>query len=103
MTIKNVMENVVRDVLQKHKEQLHLTCTCDRCLDDIMAIALNKLPPQYIVNEEHRPYIRAMHEADRQGAMNILMTVTQSASIVSKNPRCQSINSSVLASEASNN
>ena len=88
MAIHNVMEEVVRDVLFTHKSQLHLTCACERCLDDIMAIALNLLPARYIVNKKYSPYIRASHETDRQGATNILRTVTQAASIVSKSPRC---------------
>ena len=56
-----------------------------------MAIALNQLPARYIVDEKHSPYIRASHETDRQGATNILLTVTQAASIVSKKPRCSSV------------
>lgn len=90
MAIRNVMENVVKDVIAKHQHQLHLTCDCKRCLDDIMAISLNKLPPRYIVNEEHQPLVRALHEADSQGAMNVLMIVAEAATLVSKNPRCGS-------------
>ncbi len=88
MAIKNVMEIVVRDVLMANKNDLYLTCTCTRCLDDVMASALNNLPPRYIVNEDHQPYVRVMHEANQEGAIAILKTVTQSASMVSKNPRC---------------
>lgn len=89
MAIYNVMEEVVRDVLHQYKNELHLTCDCDRCIDDIMAISLNQLKPHYIVNEKHRPYIRAAHVADRQGATNILSTVVKAANIVSESPRCE--------------
>ncbi|KXH84027.1 late competence development ComFB family protein [Sporosarcina sp. HYO08] len=65
MAIKNVMEIIVRDVLLGNKQELKLTCSCNRCLDDIMAHALNHLPPRYIVNPDHQPYVRVMHEADR--------------------------------------
>lgn len=91
MAIHNVMENVVHDVLFKYKSQLHLTCSCDRCLDDIMAIALNQLPCRYIVDEKYSPYIRASHEMDRQGVTNILLVVTQAAAIVSKKTRCSAV------------
>jgi len=87
------MEKVVRDVLAKNKNDLHLACTCERCLDDIMAIALNDLPPRYIVDEANSPIIRATHEADRQGATHILMAVTQASLLVSKSPRCGLSNS----------
>lgn len=99
MAIKNVMEDVVKDVLSKHKNQLNLTCECERCMDDVMAIALNKLPPRYIVNTEHTPYVRAAHEADRQGATNILMIVAQAAGLVSKNPRCMTALPPILTAE----
>lgn len=89
MAIKNVMEIVVRDVLAANKNDLHLSCTCERCLADVMADALNHLPPRYIVNENHQPYVRVMHEADQEGALTILKTIVQSASTVSKHPRCE--------------
>ncbi|KXH80027.1 late competence development ComFB family protein [Sporosarcina sp. HYO08] len=89
MAIRNVMEMIVRDVLLNNKQELKLTCSCDRCLNDIMAHALNHLPPRYIVNSDHQPYVRVMHEADRDGAINILRVVTQAAIVVSANPRCQ--------------
>ncbi|MCG7344339.1 late competence development ComFB family protein [Sporosarcina sp. ACRSL] len=89
MPVYNVMEEVVQAVLQQYKKELQLNCDCDRCKDDIMAIALNELKPQYIVNEKHSPYIRAAHVADRQAATNILSTVVKAARIVSASPRCE--------------
>ncbi|MEK5040706.1 late competence development ComFB family protein [Sporosarcina sp. FSL K6-3457] len=88
MSIHNIMEEIVLEVLVKYKGSLQLTCECERCLDDIRAIALNKLPPRYIVQMEHRPYVRAPYTADRQGVTNIMSIVTQAAGIVSKSPRC---------------
>lgn len=90
MGVINVMEKVVKDVLVQYKDELHLTCKCERCMDDVLAITLNKLPPRYIVNEEHGPYIRALHEADKHGSMQILMAVARAATIVAKSPRCGS-------------
>ncbi|CAM3280110.1 late competence development ComFB family protein [Filibacter tadaridae] len=92
MAIHNVMEDVVHDVLHTYKDQLLPTCNCERCMEDIMAIALNQLPARYIVDEKYSPYIRATHETDRQGATNILATVTHAATLVSKNPRCPTMN-----------
>ena len=89
MPVYNVMEEVVQAVLQQYEKELQLSCDCDRCKDDIMAIALNQLKPHYIVNEKHSPYIRAAHVADRQGATNILSTVVKAARMVSESPRCE--------------
>jgi competence protein ComFB len=88
MALYNVMEEVVHDVLMQYKDQLQLACQCERCMDDIMAIALNELPPRYIANGEYGPYVRAEHVADRQGATNIILIVTKAAARVSKDPRC---------------
>lgn len=89
MAISNVMETVVRDVLFANKDKLYLTCTCERCLDDIMAHALNNLPPRYIVNQKHQPYVRALHETDRDASIEVLRVVTQSATIIKKSPHCE--------------
>ncbi|HEX5563970.1 MAG TPA: late competence development ComFB family protein [Sporosarcina sp.] len=89
MPVYNVMEEVVLGVLQQYENELHLTCNCDRCKNDIMAIALNEIKPRYIVNDKLSPVIRAEHVADRQGATNILSTVVKAARIVTANPRCE--------------
>lgn len=88
MEVYNVMEEIVANEIEKHADHLNLACRCDRCLSDILAISLNKLPPQYIVNKDRSPYIRAIYTADRQGAINILKTISQAANIVSENKRC---------------
>jgi competence protein ComFB len=88
MPLYNVMEEIVKNVLNENIDLLHLPCICERCQDDILAISLNKLPPRYIVNQESSPYIRAAFTADRQGATNILSTVIQSAEVVANNRRC---------------
>lgn len=85
------MEAVVHDMLMKYRNQLNLTCQCDRCLADIKAITLNKLEPRYIADKLHSPYVRAAHEADHQGATNILSIIAQAATVVSNNPRCNNV------------
>lgn len=98
MALYNVMEEVVHEVLIRYKDQLHLTCQCEHCMNDIMAIALNELPPRYIVNQDYVPYVRAAHVADRQGATNIILIVTKAAAFVSKSPRCPTMNPATLKS-----
>ncbi|GIN39711.1 late competence development ComFB family protein [Bacillus sp. Gen3] len=88
MPIFNVMEEIVRNALMEHMEQLRLPCTCERCIDDVMALSLNHLPPKYIVNEGASPIVRAYYTADRQGAANIISILFQAAETVSKNQRC---------------
>lgn len=89
MAIENVMEVIVRDVLKSNLKQLKLSCTCERCLDDVLAHALNHLPPRYIVNQKHQPYVRVVHEVNQDEALNVLKVVIRSATIISSQPRCK--------------
>ncbi|MED1204386.1 late competence development ComFB family protein [Heyndrickxia acidicola] len=88
MPVYNVMEEMVQNVLDKFKDQLHLACDCERCLDDVKALSLNHLPPKYVSNEKRSPFVRVEYTADYQGVANILSAVTQAAEVVSKNKRC---------------
>ena len=89
MGVHNVMEDVVRDTLLSYKDNMNLTCDCEQCLSDILALALNELPPRYIANSKYSPYVRASHEADHQGATNIIAVIAKAAALVSKSPRCE--------------
>ena len=91
MNVKNIMEIVVWDVISKYKNELHMPCTCDHCLNDVLAMTLNHVKPQYVVHESNSAYIRAVHEADRQGATAILTKVAWAAGVVGQNPRCDNM------------
>ncbi|WP_301108991.1 late competence development ComFB family protein [Sporosarcina sp.] len=91
MKVQNVMEIVVQEVLKEYKEHLNMPCTCDHCMSDVLAMTLNKLPAQYIVDEANSAYIRAVHQADRQGATAIMTKVAWAAGIVGANPRCDNM------------
>ncbi len=51
--IINVTEVAVEALVDKVLKD-EQACTCRRCKMDVMAIALNALPPQYVVSEEGR-------------------------------------------------
>lgn len=48
--LRNHTETVVYQALQNYLRQNKLACTCERCQADIMALALNRLPPRYYVS-----------------------------------------------------
>lgn len=56
--LKNCMEDVVSDMLPDLLEKYEGVCTCDKCVQDIKAIALNNLQPLYGVTEKGRLYIK---------------------------------------------
>lgn len=48
--LKNFSEIVVKKVLQDYLPNADLPCKCEKCQADIMAFALNRLPPRYYVS-----------------------------------------------------
>lgn len=88
MAVVNIMEEVVRNALHEHLQELHLPCTCSHCLDDIMAITLNRLPPRYIANLHNSAIVRAEQITNQQGLTTVVLEIAKAAQIVSKNRRC---------------
>lgn len=48
--LKNITEIVVREELKDYLRKANLPCACERCQADILALALNRLPPRYAVS-----------------------------------------------------
>ncbi|OZI13535.1 hypothetical protein CEW92_01535 [Bacillaceae bacterium SAS-127] len=89
MTVKNAMEDIVKAMIIEHKDNLKLTCTCDRCLADLLALSLNHLPPMYVVDDKHKPYVAAKYMVNTQEHANILTTITRAGAKIAANPHCQ--------------
>lgn len=47
---KNYTEIVVHQALEDYLDKNILPCSCERCLADIMALTLNRLPARYYVS-----------------------------------------------------
>ena len=47
---QNMMESIVEEVLDMIASELDC-CTCEQCRSDIAALALNHLPPKYVVTQ----------------------------------------------------
>lgn len=83
--IKNYMEVCVRDSLVQVLTSLGV-CTCARCRYDIMALALNDLPPKYVVTHKGHIYTK-LSALQNQFTVDIITAITQAAGIVSQRPR----------------
>ncbi len=82
---KNVMEDIVESKMNQMLESLGC-CTCEQCRNDIIAYALNHLPPKYVVTAQGEVYsklytLSVQHDAD------IMAALTQGANLVANNPR----------------
>lgn len=51
--VVNLMEHLVADRLDSAFKKFNC-CKCDKCRKDVAAIALNKLPPKYVVTESEK-------------------------------------------------
>ncbi|MCI8442379.1 MAG: late competence development ComFB family protein [Provencibacterium sp.] len=82
---KNIMEDIVENKMKQIQETLGC-CTCENCRCDIIAYALNQLPPKYVVTAKGEVYsklytLSVQHDAD------VMAALTQGANLVAKRPR----------------
>jgi competence protein ComFB len=82
--VVNVLESEVRSALDEYFATGYDGCTCDQCKNDIMAITLNQLTPQYSASQTGEAFIKAKLMAD-QLKIDILHEMTVAAEIVKKN------------------
>lgn len=82
---KNIMEDIVENKMNQMQPTLGC-CTCERCRSDIVAYALNQLPPKYVATAKGEAYskvytLSVQHDAD------VMAAITQGAKLVEKHPR----------------
>lgn len=84
--LKNYMEDTVDaflpHLIAKHPE----LCHCERCLEDIKAIALNHLKPAYFVTHEGLLYSK-VDEMTVQYTADLTTELTKAIEIVTEFPR----------------
>lgn len=81
----NIMEDLVEEEYAKAARTLGC-CTCDRCRSDIIAYALNLMPPKYVATQKGEVYsktfiLRNQHYAD------VLAALSKAAAVVKEHPR----------------
>lgn len=86
MELKNYMEIMVMQTLDELLKNDKNVCGCDKCKLDMAAIALNSLPPKYIVNHNGEIYTR-VSMLDNQATTDVLSAVMKSIMRVGANPR----------------
>lgn len=83
--IKNYMEEIVFNQMKDVLTDINM-CTCDKCLLDIAAIALNDLPPKYIVTEKGELYSK-INTLKQQFEVDVIAAITKAAVLVKRSPR----------------
>jgi competence protein ComFB len=82
MVVVNTMESCVLGKLDEVLERFSC-CRCDRCKKDIVALALNKLPPKYMVLADGQPE----PDIDAQTNAQIVAAMIQAVIKVRAHPR----------------
>ncbi|MBP2651162.1 MAG: Late competence development protein ComFB [Firmicutes bacterium] len=85
MELKNSMEAVVRQALDELLDDYSEICKCERCRYDIMALALNVLPPKYVVSDRGAVLTR-LSGLEQQFKVNVVCAVTNAIDIVKSKP-----------------
>ncbi|GFN21743.1 MAG: late competence development ComFB family protein [Thermoanaerobacteraceae bacterium] len=86
IVLKNYMENCVWELLDEVLAKDPDACRCEICRHDIAALALNRLPPRYVVRDEGAVYTKlCMLEA--QYRADIYAALTEALMQVKANPR----------------
>lgn len=85
MKLVNVMEHLVFEAIDEVRKRQPF-CNCDACRLDIAALALNSLPPRYVVTSKGEAYGRA-DWIDLQKDIDLFSTVLKAIQKVESSPR----------------
>lgn len=87
MKVKNYMESLVwtqlEQVLDVYREPV---CRCDRCKNDIAALALNFLPPRYVATDRGETFTK-IKSLETQFAVDVIRAISMAVVIVTRQPR----------------
>lgn len=86
MAIINVMELFVEQQLETIIPTADF-CTCEKCLDDIRAIALNKLPHKYVTTDKGRLFSKLDSVQEPQNGLDIKVAIFKGIDFIKEHPR----------------
>jgi len=81
----NKMENVVKQMAERMLPESGI-CSCSRCLLDVLALALNSLPPKYVVTNIGNAVTNVDLDSSQWKA-NVTMAVCNAINVVRSRPR----------------
>lgn len=85
LRVHNQMVDLVRDVLQRQSAEWDSVCECQRCSNDRMAYALNRLEPSYMAAEGAAAL--NLDQLDKDQVYAIIAVCTEALERVSDEPR----------------
>lgn len=86
MKLVNYMEEIATHELEKILSDTEEVCACQKCKLDMLAWALNRLPPKYTVTEKGRVFTK-LNEQNVQFQVDVIRELTKAIVYVSKKPQ----------------
>ncbi|MBI2265175.1 MAG: late competence development ComFB family protein [Armatimonadetes bacterium] len=86
MELKNYNEEALRRTLNEILEKDRTICRCEHCKLDVLAIALNQLPPRYVVADTGYVYAK-LNEMLVQFNVDLTVALMRAMQIVGRSPR----------------
>ncbi|MDV3426930.1 MAG: late competence development ComFB family protein [Bacillota bacterium] len=86
MELQNYTEIMIDHLMEAVLKNYNDICKCDKCLMDIKAIALNNLPPRYVVSDKGELY-KKVEELDTQIQVDVIRAITKAIEQVRNNKR----------------
>ncbi|MGQ9535302.1 MAG: late competence development ComFB family protein [bacterium] len=84
--VENYIEKIVREELQRLREQDKTICNCPNCYQDIMTLTLNNLPAMYVSSDIG--HIMTMFNLSKdQLQAQVIVELLKAIDRVKKNPR----------------
>lgn len=84
MALVNVMERIVKEKLEEMLNN-EKCCKCERCVEDMTARALNKLPAKYVSTHNGELFSK-LDSSIRQNSVDINIAVAEAIECIAKNP-----------------
>jgi len=80
------MEDMVAELVEQLCQEKRGCCPCANCRADVMAMALNQLPPKYVVTQKGAAFTK-LQTLDLQFKTDVVREVLRAISKIAKSPR----------------
>jgi competence protein ComFB len=92
MTLVNVTETLVHMVFNNEFIDRKLACSCEQCVNDVLALTLNNLPSRYVSTDKGEAYVKVQY-FNPQIRSDILRELTLASGQVNAKPHHSSTGS----------
>lgn len=82
---QNITETIVEEIYLDVKDKLGV-CDCDQCAADILAFALNQLPPRYVVSQVGATAMKVQALTFQNNA-DVKSAIYKGADLIRQHPR----------------